>query len=136
MHFCIAATNLPSLPRWIFVLMGAALAFYVAARAGSAALDPRGTPPGAAAVAHWLPIAAVALASVQLFPHASVSIIFASCVTCLTLVFGVTLVSLPDYVGAEAMESRGLGGSHAWSMVLPAAILALLAGFSGSFKLH
>ncbi|CAN5655721.1 hypothetical protein BH09PLA1_BH09PLA1_17320 [soil metagenome] len=125
-------------PWWPVILLAlSALAFYIASRLGAAALDRRGDHPAGAAAAHWLPIAVVTLAVLKQYPHAAISIIFGSSVACLTLVPGVTLLSAPTSLPDAILpiEAPGTNDRRAWSMVLPAAMLALLAGFRGYFTL-
>jgi hypothetical protein len=135
----------PTVPIWqvipwwpVLLLAGAAVAFYIASRLGAAALDWRGANPAGAAAAHWLPMAAVTITVLKHYPHAAVSIIFASSVACLTLVPGVTLLGLPrvEPDAPAPVESRESGRHRAWSMVLPTALLALLIGFKSHFTLQ
>ena len=140
MHWFVAAQSslfdlAPSRPT--LLLAGAALAFYIASRLGAAVLDRRGNNPAGAAAAHWLPMAAVTLTVLKQYPHAAVSIIFASSVACLTLVPGVTLLSAPKMPSGEPLPVEPLetNDRRAWSMVLPAGLLTLLAGFRGYFTL-
>lgn len=125
----------PSRPT--LLLAGAALAFYIASRLGAAVLDRRGNNPAGAAAAHWLPMAAVTITVLKQYPHAAVSIIFASSVACLTLVPGVTLLAsqAPAPGAPLPVEPLDVNDRRAWSMVLPAALLTLLAGFRGYFTL-
>ncbi|MBC8108785.1 MAG: hypothetical protein H7Z14_19530 [Anaerolineae bacterium] len=125
----------PSRPT--LLLAGAALAFYIASRLGAAVLDRRGNNPAGAAAAHWLPMAAVTLTVLKQYPHAAVSIIFASSVACLTLVPGVTLLTAQPPAPGEPLpvEPLDVNDRRARSMVLPAALLTLLAGFRGFFTL-
>jgi hypothetical protein len=139
-----AMNGAPTIPIWqvvpwwpVILLAGAALAFYVASRLGAFALDHLGTNPAGAAAAHWLPIAVVTIVILKHYPHAAVSVIFASSVACLTLVPGVTLLAAPRGAGDEplAVEPIELNERRAWSMVLPAALIAMLAGFRGYFTM-
>lgn len=127
------------IPWWpIALLAGAALAFYIASRLGATALDHRGANPAGAAAAHWLPIAAVTITVLLFgFPHAAVSIIFGTSVACLTLVPGVTLLCAPQRPSREPwpVEPTEVNERRAWTMVLPAALLTVLAGFRGHFTL-
>lgn len=132
----VAAFDLtPSRPA--LLLAGASLAFYIASRLGAAVLDRGGNNPAGAAAAHWLPMAAVTFTVLKNYPHAAVSIIFASSVACLTLVPGVTLMSAtqPAPGAPITVEPLNTNDRRAWSMVLPAALLTLLAGFRGFFTL-
>src|SRR5689334_14027604 len=118
----------------VIMLAGAAFALYVASRLGVYALQCRGDSMGTrgigpATVAQWLPIAAVAILALRAAPEVSVSVIFASSVACLSLVLGTMFFSAPS---TGPLESRN---RRAWGMVLPAAVLALLAGFAAEFTL-
>src|SRR5215471_19046173 len=72
----------PSLP--VLGLGGAAFAFYVAARLGADALTvstrDRPSAVGARALAHWLPMAAIAVLLVKDQPEGAISVIFAASV--------------------------------------------------------
>lgn len=136
--------NPPTIPIWqvvpwwpVILLAGAAVAFYIASRLGAIALDHRGTNPAGAAAAHWLPMAVVTIVIMKQFPHAAVSVIFASSVACLTLVPGVTLLAAPKNPPQEplAVEPIDANDRRAWSMVLPAALITMLAGFRGYFTM-
>jgi Ca2+/Na+ antiporter len=118
-------------PPAVFVLSVAALAFYTASRAGAAAFaglrrsgSTRPVHSRGATFAQWLPIAAVALLSLRRDPAVAVNVVFATSVACLSLVVGSILCAAPVVTLTD--PSR-----RAWPMVLPAAVLALLAGFSG-----
>lgn len=116
----------------VFTLGGAALTFYIAARTGADALTRRRAHPRDAAsglvVAHWLPTAAVVAMMVRDQPEGAVSMIFASSVACLTLALGTVLLSAPAPLSPDALADAP--HRRAWPMLLPAAVLALLAGFS------
>jgi hypothetical protein len=113
------------------------LALYVASRAAADALtggDPRRA--GLRALGHCLPIAAVALLCLRPSmgrpgideagigrPPVAVALAFSTSVACLTLVLGIVTYLAP---------LAGLPPSRkAWPFVLPAALLALVAGFNG-----
>jgi Ca2+/Na+ antiporter len=116
----------------LLTLAGAAFALYIGSRLGVFALAEaaRGDQAvGPATLAQWLPIAAVATLAVRDMPDVSISLIFASSVACLSLVLGTTLFAAPT---SGALESRH---RRAWGMVLPAAVLALMAGFAAQFTL-
>ena len=108
------------------VLMAlAAVALYAASRtaAGTLAREPLARP-GLRALGHWLPIAVTALVALQLGrPEVAVGLAFSTSVACLSFVLGVlTYIAPMD----EPPASR-----RAWPFVLPAALLTLVAGFSG-----
>ena len=108
------------------LLLGVAGALlYAASRTAAAALAGRGpVRPGWRAVGHWLPIAATALvAAARGHADVAVALAFATSVACLSFVLGVLTYLAPmDQLPASR---------KAWPFVLPAALLALIAGFSG-----
>jgi hypothetical protein len=142
------------------MLVGAAIAFYIASRAaGDAMSQPGATSPIRHALAQWGGIAAVCLVSVWL-NHAeiAVGVIFSTSVAALSLHLGVAIATspqpararreghgfevLPSHESAiavpshdEAEHSSGVRGRRAWAMVLPVGVLALMAGFSGKLTL-
>lgn len=113
----------------LMLLVLAAIAMYAASRTLAEALggDRRG---GAIArgFGHSLPIAITAAVAVLSGHDAlAVGVIFASSVMCLTLVAGVSLLSAPLLGDAE--------GRSAWPLVLPVAMLGLIAGVKGGVDL-
>jgi hypothetical protein len=77
-------------------------------------------------VGHWLPIAVTAIIAVQLRrPEIAVALAFSTSVAALSFVLGVLTYIAP--MSAPPVSRR------AWPFVLPAALLALVAGFSGEF---
>jgi Ca2+/Na+ antiporter len=108
------------------LLIGGAAALYVASRAaGSVLVRGRKEAPGRAAVALWLPIAGLALvATVLEEPMIAMGVILSTSVAALSLAMGVT-ISAGEPVPIAARLRR------AWPFVLPASLLALLAGMSG-----
>lgn len=109
------------------VLMVAGVAIqYAGTRAGVVTLPFEATP-GRLAITQWVPIMATALAAVAMgHPEMAVALVFGSSVASLSLVLGMS-----TYVGPlqEFPPSRRL-----WSLILPPALLALLAGFRGNFN--
>lgn len=107
----------------LLVLAGGAL--YVASRAAADALagdDP--DRPGRRALGHWLPIAATAFAAAAAGrPEVAVGLVFATSVAGLSLVLGILTYLTP----VETLPAS----RRAWPFVLPAALLALIAGFRG-----
>ena len=109
----------------------AATLLYTASRTAASALAGRGRPGGSASlrpgwrgVGHWLPIAATALvAAARGHADVAVALAFATSVCCLSFVLGVLLYLSPLH---ELPATR-----RAWPFVLPAALLSLIAGFSG-----
>jgi hypothetical protein len=129
----LPATLLQS-PGTALIAVGAVM-LYVASRAAADALaGDDADRPGVRALGHCVPIAAVALMCLYpgiARPHAeggrpqvAVGLIFATSVACLSLVLGIVTYLAP--VTALPATRR------AWPFVLPAALLALMAGFNGS----
>jgi Ca2+/Na+ antiporter len=115
----------------VLLLFGVAILWYVAARAATDALagsDPGGTP-GRRAIAHWMPVVIVAMYAIAKGePALALGVVFASSVAALSLVLGVvTLTTPPALIAVDARRK--------WAFVLPAALLALLAGFRGELTL-
>ena len=115
-----------------------ALLLYVASRTAAEALaagDPRRA--GMRALGHCLPVAAVALMCLLPAvtrpdpsggrPQVAVGLVFATSVACLSLVLGIVTYLAP--VVALPPSRR------AWPFVMPAALLALVAGFTGTLTL-
>ena len=106
----------------------AAVALYVASRTAAGLLARGGgrARPGLRAAGHWLPIAVTAVVAVQLRkPEIAVALAFSTSVAALSFVLGVLTYIAP-------MEAPP-ASRRAWPFVLPAALLALVAGFSGQF---
>lgn len=112
----------------LVLLALAAVTLYVASRTAAGALV-RGNGqrrPGLRAVGHWLPVAVTAFVAVQLGrPEVAVALAFSTSVAALSFVLGVLTYIAP-------MEAPPVS-RRAWPFVLPAALLALVAGFSGQF---
>jgi len=109
------------------LLVGAVL-LYVASRFGADALAGKDNSPGARALGNWFPIAAAVIAAIIMRRGDwALSIIFATSVGCLSLLLGSICLVSPH---SEApSEYRRI-----WPLVLPAALLALLAGFAGNLN--
>lgn len=108
----------------IWVILGAA-ALYAGSRLAVEALVGTGPGrPGWRAVGHWMPIICVVLAAV-LYRRAEVAtgVVFATAVASLSLVMGILAFFSP--LAAHP------AGRRPWPFVLPAALLPLIAGFSG-----
>lgn len=105
----------------------ATVALYVASRTAAGALGGTGAGrPGLRAVGHWLPIAITSVVAIRLGrPEIAVALAFSTSVAALSFVLGVLTYIAPMQ---DAPASR-----RAWPFVLPAALLALVAGFSGQF---
>jgi cation:H+ antiporter len=111
------------------LILAAAAALYLASRVILGALTHLRDSPGRRAMAQWLPIAVVSLVAAAMDePELAVGVVFATSLACLTLVLGVVAFYQPIFV------SRG-SSRPVWGLVLPVALLALLAGFAGEFKL-
>ena len=107
----------------------AAVTLYVASRTAAGALSRGrrgggGDRPGLRAVGHWLPVAITALVALRLGrPEIAVALAFSTSVAGLSFVLGVlTYISPIEHPPASR---------RAWPFALPAALLALVAGFSG-----
>ena len=102
---------------------------YVASRAGVDALV-RGNfavRHGWAAVGHWIPVAAVALTAVAAGRgEIALGVVFGTSVAALSLAFGLITYMAPP---GELPPSR-----RVWPFLLPAALLPLVAGFSGELN--
>jgi len=110
----------------VVMLAVAGTLLYAASRTAAAALAGRGGParPGWRAVGHWLPIAVTAfVAALREQPDVAVALTFATSVGCLSFILGVLTYLSP----MEQLPASRRG----WPFVLPAALLALIAGFSG-----
>jgi hypothetical protein len=109
----------------IMALAGVAL--YAASRTAVGVLAGDGLGrAGWRAVGHWIPIAAVALVAAALgHPDIAVALAFATSIASLAFVLGVLTYLAP-------MEHPP-ATRRAWPFVLPAALLPLIAGFSGQF---
>ncbi|HEX8912502.1 MAG TPA: hypothetical protein VF796_09085, partial [Humisphaera sp.] len=118
-----------SLPPWLWPLVLGALGLYVAARFATGALVGRNgyaaAPAGAVALGHWAPIAAVAVAAL-LRGRADIAlgIAFTTAVGSLLLAVGMTAMLSPP--------ARLPGTRRAWSFLLPAGLLPMLAGFGSN----
>jgi Ca2+/Na+ antiporter len=112
----------------LVLLVVAAVTLYAASRTAAGALA-RGLVgrPGLRAVGHWLPIAVTAVLAVQQKkPEIAVALAFSTSVASLSFVLGILTYVAP--MEAPATSRR------AWPFVLPAALLALVAGFSGQLS--
>lgn len=106
------------------MLIGGVLVQYVASRMALTA-GARPDAPGRRALAQWMPIAATALAALAMRQTAvAVALVFGSSVACLSLVPGLSGYVMPMQ---QLPPSRRL-----WVLILPVAVLLLLAGFHGS----
>jgi cation:H+ antiporter len=106
------------------LIIGAVL-LYAASRASVDALAGVGESAGKRAIGHFFPIAAAAiLAACVRRGDLALSIIFSTSVAALSLVLGSIVMVAPN---AEAPATL----RRLWPFVLPAALLTLLAGFSG-----
>jgi hypothetical protein len=110
------------------LLIATTITWYIAARAALDALPPaRAMVPLLRAVAHWLPIAALALFCVwSNRPEVAVTILFATSVAALSLVLGILILSGAS--GEASTESR-----RPWALIAPVALMTFLAGFKGHF---
>jgi Ca2+/Na+ antiporter len=116
-----------STPDIVFLFAGAGFVLYVASRAAVDALTSASEPsPGKLALGHWIPIACAALlATAAGRAEIGIGLAFATSVASIGMVLGVLTCISNDIAGPA---ERG----NAWPFVVPAAVLALLAGFSGT----
>ena len=109
----------------VTLMFGAAVALYVAGRSAAGAMAG-GRPPsgGRLAVGHWLPVATVSVVAAMAGQFAiAVGIVFATAVGCLSLGLGTLALVAPAAVVAPVAARR------TWPLLVPAGLLALLAGF-------
>jgi Ca2+/Na+ antiporter len=124
----IAAIQLPNRSAALGLLGGVVL-LYAAAQAILAALvAPRSPAPGKRAVAQFVPVAATALvATLMRRADLAVGIVFATAVSALALGIGAVATIAPADIAPTSWR-------RAWPFVLPAGMLALLAGFSAQLN--
>lgn len=110
------------------LLIATTITWYIAARAALDALPPaRAMNPLLRAVAHWIPIAALALYCIwSNRPEVAVTVVFATSVAALSLVLGILILS--GAVGEASAEAR-----RPWGLIAPVAMMTFLAGFKGHF---
>ncbi len=139
----------------LLLLAAAALGSYVASHASADAMARGRLAIRARAVGHWIPILIVAIAAIALGqPQVAVGVLFGTSVAVLSLVLGIvtctqdfsavrtapggfpviptsnTIPHSTNHVIESDFPSR-----RVWAFVLPAALIALLAGFSGRLTL-
>ena len=146
------------------MIVAAAAAFYVASRSAADAVSgPDGTPVPATrhALAQCIAIACVCAVAVWLdYGEIAIGVLFSTAVGALSLHLGVTIASTPQSRMRARHSGHGfdvvvndsdgptrdpsdqapvpavpLRGHRAWAMILPASVLALMAGFSGKLTL-
>jgi cation:H+ antiporter len=124
MHSVLAAGH--SAPDIVFLFAGAGLVLYIASRAAADAVTSIKDPsPGRMALAQWMPIAWTAiLATAVGRSDIGLGVTFATSVAAVGLTLG-TLLLLATHSDASVPNAS------AWPFVIPAAMLALMAGFSG-----
>lgn len=116
----------------MLLLLGSMIAIYFASRAAVEAMSPiGGTPrPGWRAIGSWVFIAMTAmLATAREHPEIALGVIFATSVGCLSLIWGI--VTFQNPLPPPAARWR-----RVWPFVLPAAVIPLMAGFSGQLTLR
>lgn len=106
---------------------------YAASRAAAEALVGRRWSGLAQAMGLWIPTALVVLIAVVTRPaEIAISVIFGTSVAALTLVLGIITISArAARAGANGSAIAVPGSRRLWGFVLPAALIALLIGFSG-----
>src|SRR5581483_2713934 len=114
-----------------YLLIGGTILLYVAARAAAELpTGDRGESPSKLALSNWTPIAAAAIAATLMRQtEIAVAIIFATSVASLSMAMGVASI-MADEVSSDETPWR-----RVWPFVLPAAMIALLIGFTGHFRI-
>ena len=108
-----------------FVLLFGAGLLYACSQLAAHILDPAEQHPGRRAIGYFLPIAATALAAVQIQrSDLALSVIFSTAIAAMSLVLGSIVLSAPQ--GDAPASARRL-----WPFLPLVAFLVLLAGFSG-----
>ncbi len=106
------------------LLIGAVL-LYTASRIAVSEWVASTDSPGKRAIAHWIPIAAASFAAAFLHRgDLALTIVFCTSVAILSLVLGSMILAGPVFDAPPAVR-------RLWPLVLPAALLPWLAGFSG-----
>jgi cation:H+ antiporter len=106
------------------LIIGAVL-LYAAARASVDALGGVGASMGKRALGNFIPIAAAAiLAACMRRGELALAIIFSTSVAAMSLILGSIVIAAPNVEVPTSLR-------RLWPFVLPAALLTLLAGFSG-----
>ncbi|WP_428937216.1 hypothetical protein [Fontivita pretiosa] len=115
----------------IALLVLAVAGWYVAAKALDEAIQGRRHTPGRRALAWWVPTALVVIISLLAnHPEIAIGVIFASSVACLTLVLGIVTIAAQPHAEHPVSAAQ----RRTWAFVLPAALVSLLAGFSGELR--
>ena len=114
----------------LLLIAASAIAFYIAARVAVDSLTNLDHPsPSRLAFAHWLPVALLALtALITGYPIVAVCVVFGTSVAALTLNLGLVTATTGGEISAGDF-------SRAWPMLLPAALIAFVAGFSAHLTL-
>jgi hypothetical protein len=112
------------------LLIATTITWYVATRAALDALSPaRALAPLPRAIAHWMPIAVLALYCVcSKRPEVAVTVLFATSVAALSLVLGILILT-------GTSVDAGHDARRPWALIAPVALLTFLAGFKGHFTL-
>lgn len=117
-------------PNVVLLFAAAGLVIYIASRAAVDALTHANDPsPGKMAIAQWIPIAWTAILATLLGrSEIGIGVVFSTSIAALALDLGVLTIMSPPPPQAHPPAAR------AWPFTIPAALLALLAGFSGSLS--
>lgn len=126
-------------PDIVLLFAAAGLLLYVASRAAVDALTVTADPsPGRMAVAQWMPVAWLALLATGAgHAEVGVGVAMATSVAALALNLGVLVLLAPPEnpdpspAPVSDPDPAPVPAGRAWPFVIPAALLALLAGFSG-----
>jgi Ca2+/Na+ antiporter len=162
-HCCIIICSMPftafikaNAP--VLLLAMAAAGWYAASHAAAGALAGTGVALRRRILGHWLPVIVTALlAALAGYGDIAVGVLFATSVAVLSLVLGIVTCThdfaagstepggFPVIEAAAPANVSPIGGvaeapaaqwRRLWAFVLPAALLALLAGFSGFLSLN
>jgi Ca2+/Na+ antiporter len=111
------------------LIVCAGVAMYIASKAlADAITGGDSSSPGWLAIGQWIPIAVLAVAAVLTnHQEIAVTLIFSSSIACLSLANGAVA-----FLGLSAITA---GSRRSWGMLVPASLLAFLAGIRGSISL-
>jgi hypothetical protein len=110
------------------LIVAAGLSMYIASKALADAWGGSAPTAGRLAVGQWLPIAILAIAAVVTHRRPlAIGVVFSTSIACLSLATGAVC-----FLGLPSMPA---GARKSWAMLLPAALLAFLAGFRASISL-
>jgi Ca2+/Na+ antiporter len=113
----------------LLLIAASAIGFYIAARVAVNALTSSERPsPSRLALAHWIPVALVGIIAVlEGYPVIGICVALGTSVCALTLNLGLIISTSGSEVSAGQY-------SRAWPLLVPAALLTFLAGFSAQLN--